>query len=288
MNTLAQLLSAGIVTGVVYALIAAGYAVLYTATGFVNFALGAQAMIAGYIVYVFFPGDSLLVRLGIATVVSVLVSVLSWMLFYRRVAQKDLLAAVIMSFGFSIVMAEIIRILAGTAPLPAKSPFGTGVLDLGILSLSDHSVGVLLVGAILFAALVLVFRSRSGTFIRAMFQDSEMAETLGVRTNAVVIALFAVSGVFAAAAGVMMGPLLSMSPDMGTTLALTAFVGAILGGLGRLSTAIIGAIVLGLLETLFSGYISADYRTTLVFAVFIVVLIVRPVGIFGTTAKVKV
>ena len=288
METFVQLIAAGLVTGTIYALIAAGYAVLYTATGFVNFALGAQAMIGGYLAYVFLPELPLIVRVLLAIVVSILVSVASWAFFYRRVAEKDMLSAIIMSFGFSIVMAEFVRIIAGGIPLPAQSPFGSGVQQIGILSISNHSIAVLVVSGVLFAALALVFRSRGGMSIRAMFQDKEMAETLGIPTNRVVIGLFAFSGVFAAAAGILTGPILSMSPHMGTRLALIAFVGAILGGLGRISTAIIGSIMLGLLETLFAGYVSQDYRTTLVFAVFILVLIVRPVGIFGSNTKVKV
>jgi branched-chain amino acid transport system permease protein len=288
METFVQLIAAGVVTGTIYALVAGAYAVLYTATGFVNFALGAQAMIAGYFTYVFFPELPLVVRILLAIVVSVIISVGSWALFYRRVAEKDMLGAVIMSFGFSIVMAEIIRVVAGGIPLPASSPVGSGVQKFGILSVANHSLLVLGTGLVLFVALALIFRSRGGMSIRAMFQDKEMAETLGIPTNKVVIGLFALSGVFAAASGVLIGPILSMSPHMGTRLALIAFVGAILGGLGRISTAIIGAIVLGLLETLFGGYVSQDYRTTLVFSVFIIVLLVRPVGIFGTNAKVKV
>lgn len=288
MSTLIQLLTAGIVTGMIYALIAAGYTVLYTATGFVNFALGAQAMLGGYCVYVFFDEQSLAVRILLSVVVSVLVSTLSWNIFYRRVAERDMLSAVIMSFGFSIVLAELVRILAGNSTLPARSPFGTGSHRWGEITMSNHSLGVLAVCSVLFALLLGAFHSRRGASIRAMFQDREMAEMLGVPTNLVTTVLFAVSGVFAAVAGILTGPILSMSPSMGTRLALIAFVGAILGGLGRLSTALAGGVLLGILEAMFAGYVSADYRTTLVFVVFIIVLVVRPVGIFGTVAKVKV
>jgi branched-chain amino acid transport system permease protein len=199
-----------------------------------------------------------------------------------------MLAAVIMSFGLSIVLAEVVQILAGGIPLPARSPFGSGVLQLGPLSISHHNLAVLLISAALFGTLAMVLASQGGLSIRAMFQDKEMAEGLGIPTNRVVISLFALSGLFAGAAGILTAPLLSLSPHMGTRLALIAFVGAILGGLGRVGSAIIGSFVLGLLETFFAGYISPDWRTTLVFGVFILVLVVRPVGIFGRSAEVKV
>lgn len=115
-----------------------------------------------------------------------------------------------------------------------------------------------------------------------------MAETLGVPTNRVVIYLFAASGACAGVAGILTAPMLSLSPHMGTRLALIAFVGAILGGLGTIRSAIAGAILLGLLETLFAGYVSSDWRATLVFGVFIVVLVVRPAGVLGRVAAVKV
>ncbi|MFT4286980.1 branched-chain amino acid ABC transporter permease [Nocardioides sp.] len=288
METFVLLAAGGLVTGAIYALISAGYAVLYTATGFVNFALGAQAMVAGYLTYAAFDSLPVVVRALIALVVSVLISVLSWVLIYRKVAEKDMLAAVIMSFGFSIVLAEIVQLVAGGIPRPARSPFGSGTQQLGLLSISNHSIAVLVTSLVLFGVLALIFSSRGGTTIRAMFQDKEMAETLGVPTNRVVIGLFALSGVFAGAAGILTAPILSLSPQMGTRLALIAFVGAILGGLGRISSAIVGAVILGLLETFFAGYVSQDWRATLVFGVFILVLVVRPVGILGRSEKVKV
>jgi branched-chain amino acid transport system permease protein len=288
MSTFAQLVIAGLVTGTIYALIAAGYAVLYTATGFVNFALGAQAMFGGYFVYVFFDDLPISLRFVLAVIVSVIVAVASWTLLFRFVAERDLLAAIIMSFGFSIVLQEVVRVASGSAPLPAKSPFGSDMVEWGGVSVSRHGLAVMLIGGGAFLILIASFRSSRGTAARAMFQDKDMAEMLGIRTRRLTVVLFAVSGALMAVAGLLSGPLLSMSPVMGTRLALIAFVGAILGGLGRLSSAIAGALTLGLLEALFGGYVSADYRTTLVFGVLIAVLVARPIGIFGTVAKEKV
>lgn len=288
METFVLLVLAGLVTGCIYALISAGYAVLYTATGFVNFALGAQAMVAGYLTYAFLEGSPIVLRMAIAIVGSVVLSVLSWVLFYRKVAEQNMLAAVIMSFGFSIVLAEVVQLLAGGIPRPARSPFGSGGHQVGPLSISNHSLAVLLASAAVFTVLALTMASRGGATIRAIFQDREMAETLGVPTNRVVIYLFAASGACAGVAGILTAPMLSLSPHMGTRLALIAFVGAILGGLGTIRSAIAGAILLGLLETLFAGYVSSDWRATLVFGVFIVVLVVRPAGVLGRVAAVKV
>lgn len=288
METFVLLVAGGLVSGSIYALISAGYAVLYTATGFVNFALGAQAMVAAYLAYTAFDGQPFVVRAAIALLASVAISVLSWMVFYRRVAEKDMLAAVIMSFGFSIVLAEVVQIFAGGAPRPARSPFGSDTHQLGTLTISDHGIAVIGISLLLFGVLGLVMSSRGGATVRAMFQDKEMAETLGIATNRITIYLFAVSGIFAGTAGILVAPILSLSPHMGTRLALIAFVGAILGGLGTIRSAIIGAILLGLLEAFFAGYVSSDWRATLVFGVFIVILVVRPAGILGRVAEVKV
>ncbi|GAC1328871.1 MAG: high-affinity branched-chain amino acid ABC transporter permease LivH [Mycobacteriales bacterium] len=288
MAKLVQLILAGLVSGAIYSLIATGYAVLYTATGFVNFALGAQSMLAGYLAYIFFPGQPLVVRVLISVVVSALLAVASWSLLYRWAAKRDLLAAVIMSFGFSVILEELVRIKSGSASRPAPTPFGRGVHTLGPLSLSNHSIGVLVVSGLLFLALIRAFASRRGTAVRAMFQDAEMAEVLGIRTRRITNVLFAVSGVFAAVAGILAAPILSLSPFIGLNLALIGFVGAVLGGLGRVSTAIAGGLLLGLLEAGFAGYVSADFRSALVYLVFVVVLIVRPVGLLGRVARVKV
>lgn len=288
METFVLLLAGGLVAGAIYALVAAGYAVLYTATGFVNFALGAQAMISGYLTYAAFSDLPVVVRIVIALAASVALSVLSWVLVYRRVTEKDMMAGVIMSFGFSIVLAEVVQLIAGGIPRPARSLVGSSAQSLGPLSISSHSITVLVVSALLFGLLAIVLSSHGGTAIRAIFQDKEMAETLGIPTYRATLWLFALSGVFAGAAGILAAPILSLSPHMGTRLALIAFVGAVLGGLGTIRSAIAGAVLLGLLEAFFAGYVSSDWRATLVFGVFISVLVLRPAGVLGRVVAVKV
>lgn len=288
MDKLLQLASAGIVTGCVYSLIATGYAVLYTATGFVNFALGAQAMVGGYVAYILLPDLPLWLQLATAIATGALLSVASWKLLYSKAAKRDMLAAVMMTFGFSVVIQEVVRIRYGGSSLRAPSPFGRDVQNWGMLTISNHSLGVLVISGLLFLVLIRGFASRRGAAIRAMFQDQEMAEVLGIRTARVTNLLFAVSGAFAAAAGILAAPILSLSPFMGLELALVGFVGAVLGGLGRVSTAIAGGLVLGLFEAGFAGYVSSDYRSALVYVTFVAVLIARPVGLFGKIARAKV
>ncbi|AEA24293.1 ABC-type transporter, integral membrane subunit [Pseudonocardia dioxanivorans CB1190] len=288
MDKLLQLVVAGLVTGSIYGLIATGYAVLYTATGFVNFALGAQAMLGGYLAYVYFPAVPQWVRIVISLVVGAVVSVVSWNLLYKWAARRAMLAAVIMSFALAIVFEEIIRLSAGGLNVPAPSPFGRTVFQLGAVTISAHQLAVVVVSAVLFTGLVVMLGSKRGAAVRAMFADAETAEVLGIRTARLTTILFAVSGVFAAVAGILAAPLLTLSPYMGLNLALIGFVGAILGGLGRIGTAIAGSILLGLLEAFFAGYVSADFRTALVYAVFVLVLVIRPAGLLGRVAKVKV
>lgn len=288
MDTVIHLVIAGLVTGCAYGLVATGYAVVYTATGFVNFALGAQAMLGGYVAYVFLPGLPQWLRIVLALVTGAVVSVLSWNLLYRWVARRAMLGAVIMSFALAIVVEEIVRLGAGSMNVPAPSPFGRGGLAWGGVTLSAHQIGVLAVSALLFTGLVLTLGSSRGAAVRAMFQDAEAAEVIGIRTQRLTTVLFAVGGVFASAAGILVAPLLTLSPYMGLSLALVGFVGAILGGLGDIGTAIVGSLLLGLLEAFFAGYVSADFRTALVYAVFVLVLVVRPAGLLGRRVRVKV
>lgn len=288
MDKLLQLLVAGLVTGSIYSMIATGYAVLYTATGFVNFALGAQAMVGGYLTYLVLPGLPLPLRALIAIVACAALSALSWTFAYRRAARRDLLAAVIMSFGVSVILGELVRLRFGTESLRAVSPFGRDVQEWGPVTIANHSIGVLAVSATLFTVLIYGFASRRGAVVRAMFQDAEMAQVLGIRTERVTSTLFALAGAYTAVAGILAGPVLSLSPTMGLNLALIGFIGAILGGLGRVSTAIAGGLLLGVLEVSFAGYVSADYRSALVFLVFVLVVIARPAGLLGKVVRVKV
>jgi branched-chain amino acid transport system permease protein len=279
---------AGIVTGCIYGLLATAFSVVYSATGLINFAIGAQAMLGAYVTFAYLADLPVWLRLALGVAVSAAVAAGTWQLLYRRLAGRDLIAAVIMSFGVAVVLEELVRISAGSASIQATPLVGRGVLDIGPISVSAHYIFILVTAALVFGVTLWQLGSGRGLAIQATFQDRETAEIVGVRSSRLILLLVLASGAISGVAGIIAAPLLSLSPGMGLQLTLVGFVGAILGGISRVSTAIAGSLCLGLADSLFAGYVSADFRTALVYGALALVLVARPAGLLGSVMKVKV
>jgi branched-chain amino acid transport system permease protein len=280
MQDLIQLLLTGLTVGVIYSGIAVGYATIYSATGVINFALGAQAMLAGYVAYVWLPGLPFLLRAVIAIVIGAAFSALAWLLVFKRIfARHGALPTVIASFALSIAVQEFVRIVASPDVRRAESPFGPGGFEVGGVSVTWHTIGVLSVGVVLFVVIALLYRSRWALQAQAVFQDAMMSTALGVRNQRIILAIFLISGASAAVAGILLAPLSSVSPFSGLTVALTGFVGAALGGLENVPAAAAGGLILGVAQSLFAGYASSDFTNAFVFGLLVVVLIVKPTGL---------
>jgi branched-chain amino acid transport system permease protein len=289
MQDFIQLVLTGLTVGVIYAGIAVAYSTIYSATGIINFALGAQAMLAGYMAYVWFPGVPFVVRAFAAVCFGALFSAAAWHLVYRFIyARHGALPTVIASFSMSIAIQEIVRIFATADVRRADSPFGETVWRFDMVSVTAHMVGVLIVGAVLFVVIAAAFQSRWALMAKAVFQDAMMARAMGIRTQRVVMAIFLISGACAAIAGVLLAPLVSVSPFSGLTVALIGFVGAALGGLENVEAAAAGGLVLGVIQALFAGYASSDFTNAFVFGLLVIVLVIRPSGLLSRRRLVRV
>jgi len=288
MTDFVQIVLSGAVVGVLYALLSAAYAIVYAGTGFVNFSFGALAVLAGYFGYVAMPGSAIESRALVALVVVAPISVGAWLLVFEPIVRRSPVAGVISAFALAIVIQEAVAFTAGNVPRSADSPFGSGLERVGGVVMSHHAMGVLLVGGVLLAATIIAFSTRSADVLKAVHQDREMAMLLGVRARRVALGVTVCAGVLVVVAGVLAPPAFGLTPYVGTSMGLVAFVGAVLGGLDRVGTAVAGSLILGVAESLFGGYISSDLRTAFVFGVFILVLIVRPVGLFVGATKQKV
>ncbi|WP_158893934.1 branched-chain amino acid ABC transporter permease [Amycolatopsis anabasis] len=292
MNTFLQLVVNGLGKGAVFALLALGFVVIFKATEVINFAHGSLVLFGGYLVVV--TRESLgwlgasLVGIVSAGVLALLVERL--LLSRSRLADPNSLA--LLTIGVDVIVTEeIVRRLGVTLPFIGEAwdaqPFQLG----GITLFRTHLVA-LGVAAVLITAFSLAFKySDWGVAMRAQAENREAAALMGIRSSRVTATAWLVAGVLAGVAVLFLATqdFSGAGLSRGThSLALAAFPAAILGGLDSCAGAVVGGLVVGLAEALSAQYISFDFSKSAVFLVMLLVLVIRPSGLFGTRESTRV
>jgi branched-chain amino acid transport system permease protein len=282
MELLPQVLISGVTLGSLYALVGLGFVVIYRATKVVNFAQGEMVML-GAILALYFHSD-----LRLPYVVAFLLTVVLCGLFgaaLERIAYRPLMnASVVTLILATVAVAQLIRagvrILRGSevsrfpSILPAE-PFTIAGVSMTPLSLSIITISVLLV-----AAFMLFFRkTKLGKGMEATSENREAALLVGISVNRTFSLVWAISSGLAAAAGILLAPLIIITPDMGT-IGIKGFVGAILGGFTSIPGAIAGCFLLGMIENLGGVYIASSMKDVISFCALVLILVVRPQGLF--------
>ena len=298
-NLLQQLVN-GVAWGGIYALIALGYTMVYGVLKLINFAHGEVYMVGamtGYYAARTFgvAGTPSLAGLALTLLVSMAVCALLAALIeriaYRPLRNAPRLAPLITAIGVSLLLHNLGQIVFGADPKFFPSLLDTrNVVELGSLSVSNVQLTVLGTALALMAALQwIVMRTRFGRAIRAVSFDSQAAALMGVPVDRVILGTFVLGAMLAAAAGVLVGltnP--KIDPLMGVLPGLKAFVAAVLGGIGNIPGAMVGGMLLGVIETLVSGYLSSTYRDAIAFVLLIAILLYKPTGLFGSSEAEKV
>lgn len=294
-------LSNGLALGSIYALIALGYTMVYGILRLINFAHGDLFTIGGYF------GFTILLSFGLQGHVSPLI--IPWILIimaacgvgvigvalervaYRPLRNSNRLAAVVSAFGASIFFSNALKLIysprsqsypADLINLPNIPIFG---VDIPAKRLIMFGTAVLLMMALYW----FINRTRQGAAIRAVAIDQGAAKLMGINVNRIISLVFFIGPALGAAAGVLMGLFYGqINPEMGFAFGLKAFVAAIIGGIGNIPGAMIGGLLLGVIEAIAGGYISGSWKDAIAFGVLIVILIFRPKGILGERVADKV
>ncbi len=294
MTELLQQLINGLALGSIFALIALGYTMVYGILRFINFAHGDVFMLGAFAgfylapkIAAFLPLPSVLgalVVLGISMALCAALGVVIERLAYRPLRRQPKLTMLITAIGVSLFLEYTGQFVFGAAP--QKFPQILPVFSLpkiGGLSFNSNQIIVIGVTLLLLAALrFVVMKTKLGTAMRAVSFNPEAAALMGINTSVVISFTFALGSALAAAAGILFAinyP--SIDPLMGILPGLKAFVAAVLGGIGNLPGAALGGVIIGVTETLVSGYISSTYRDAIAFAVLILILLVKPSGLLG-------
>jgi branched-chain amino acid transport system permease protein len=203
---------------------------------------------------------------------------------YKPLRNAPRLSMIISSLGISMLLANGAQVIWGVATLPVPPVIPVKVYQFGVVMTNSLQLTILIMSTMLMVALqLLVNKTKLGLAMRATSFSMDTAHVMGIDTDKVVSQTFAIGSALAAAAGIMMGIYYAtIYPTMGATIGIKAFVSAVFGGIGNIPGAMLGGLLLGLVEELGSAYISSGYRDAIAFGILIIVLLIKPSGLLGS------
>jgi branched-chain amino acid transport system permease protein len=286
---LTQQLVNGLTLGLIYALIAVGYTMVYGVIGLINFAHGEVFMLGAFFcVSLIGLGLPLSAAFAVSVLLCAAVGVLIEAAAYRPLRAAPRLAALITAIGMSIFLQNLALVIWGSRPRPFTREtlpafFGQAAVSFGDIRVSWLQIVICLVSLALMAGLHLfITRTRAGAAMRALAENRVCAQLMGVSVDRAISLTFALGSSLGAVAGILTAiHYNSMYPTMGYNAGVKAFAAAVLGGIGSVPGAMLGGVILGVAETLGAGYVSSPYRDGVAYAVLIAVILWRPGGLLG-------
>ena len=298
MSTFIQTLFVGLRLGSIYALVALGYTMVYGIIRLINFAHGDFIMVGGYTMIFTVPA---VLALGLpawaaviaAVAVCALVGMGTELIAYRPVRKKGTnMTALITAIAMSLLLENLAQAIPAIGPNPkvASQIFTAGGISFAGVTLEYTTLLTIVISAIVMVVLFqFTQRTKLGRAMRCVSEDKEAATLMGINVNHTILATFAIgSGLAAVAALMYMAQYPKIYTTMGSLLGLKAFVSAVLGGIGIIPGAVLGGVVIGLVESFTTSYVSSSMADAFVFLILIVVLVLKPAGILGKNVGEKV
>jgi branched-chain amino acid transport system permease protein len=286
-----QLVISGTATGAIYALAALGFTLLWQASGTINFAQGEFVMIPAFVMLAAMSmGAPLIIAFFLATALAMAVLGAA----FKRVVVDPLLShgvmpLVIATLGLSIGMKQLVKAGYSAEASPFPNVFPDGLLALGALKVSYYDVGALvLAGCIVLGLQAFLNRTVTGRAMQAVAQNNFAASVLGIDVKRMVLYTFLINAALASVAALLVTPTYLAKFDMGDSIGLKAFYAAIIGGFNETRGALLGGVLVGILENLTGAYLSPAYKEGVALALFLLVIVVRPEGILGKVEERKV
>ena len=290
MSDFLQLTLNGVAVGCIYGLVALGFVLIYKATELVNFAQGDLLMLGAFVCYmaVVWWGLDYWLAFAIAVVAIAAFGALLDRFVLRHVIGQPQFAVVMLTIGLGSIFRTFASVTWGSEIYTLPTPFG-GVWKIGSITLSHQYLSII-VGTLLLCGVLYAFFNwtRIGIAMQATSQNQLAAYYMGIPVKMIFSLIWAISAATATAAGVLLAPVTLIDINMGLAVALKAFAAAVLGGFGSIPGALLGGIIIGLIE-LFSGALLPDgFKDTMPYIVLLAALIARPQGLFGTPGRKKV
>ncbi len=282
----------GISLGSVYAIIALGYTMVYGIAKMLNFAHGDVIMIGGYMAYCasttfgFGPVPSTIFAMIICTLLGVVIEKLA----YKPLRSATSLAVLITAIGVSYFLQNAALLIWSSNPISFPNMVGSWNVTIGTLTISGTTIVTVLACVVIMLALTwFTSRTKMGKAMRAVSEDKGAAQLMGINVNGTISLTFAIGSGLAAIAGVLLcSAYPTLMPTTGSMPGIKAFTAAVFGGIGSIPGAMLGGILLGVIEIFAKAYISTQLADAIVFLVLIIVLIVKPTGLLGKKITEKV
>lgn len=284
MHNFIQFVIGGLGFGGIYALAALGLVLIFKTSRVVNFAFGAMATVTTLILWSLFTHAGLpfalawVAAMGVAMVIGGLTNGL----LMRRVERSPVLIQIVLTLGLLIFIEGLGGVLWGYEPKTLPQPLSGQAVSIGSFLITPNDLFIIGLTVALAVVLALVFQyTRIGLAMRAIAADREVAAMMGVHTRRYVTAAWAIGTAISGIAAILVTPSLGLEPSMMDQVAVFAFAAAIVGGFGSLPGAVVGGFLIGVASNLIAAYVSTNLQLTLIFAVIVLVLYVRPEGILG-------
>ena len=282
-----QQLINGITIGSTYALVAIGYSMVFGVLELINFANGNVYMLGSYITLMLYVG--FIGNFGISFFLSILLTGLVGYCIDRfglkRLRTKNVpkITGLITTLGISQIIENAVRIFFGSETKPFPNMIDFGQVTIGSVTINSSQIIILCTSLALMAAVsLLVYKTKMGKAMLAVSQSSEAAQLMGINVNGIISLTFVISSSLAAIAGTMVGMYYqNIDATMGFSVGMKTLASAVLGGVGILPGAMVGGLLMGIFETIGASYVSSGYRDAISFAILILVILIKPTGLFG-------
>lgn len=292
MESIIEQIINGMRSGSIYALIALGYTMVYGIAKMINFAHGDIIMVGAYTLYVSIVKLNMPVWLAVITtiVVCAVLGITIERIAYKPLRKAPSLAVLITAIGMSFLLQSIALLIFNANPITVKSIITLKAVTIGGVTITGTTMITLIVTFICMVALTLfINKTKAGSAMRAVSEDKEAAQLMGINVNRTISMTFAIGSALAAVAGIMfVCQFQSIKPTLGALPGIKAFVAAVLGGIGSVPGAMLGGILLGIIESVSKAYISTELSDAIVFGVLVLVLLVKPSGLLGKNRIEKV
>jgi len=286
-----QLLISSAGLGAIYALVGISISMLSNVTGALNFAQGHLLMLAAFLSYSFinyFSFSPIVAGVLAIILVGFFTATIFQKITYQPVKDRDINIVIVTTLGMGIVIENLVRIVYGGVPkiCPASVE---GIIKIGGITIIKQNILIIVSTVIIMLAFFsLLNKTRLGIVLRAVAQKPKMASLLGVQNDRIISLGFFISAIIVATAGVLIAPVFFVTIEMGFTNMIKGFCAAIIGGFGNLYGAIFGGIIIGLVEVLSATYLSSAYKDAYVFILLMLILWLKPNGLFGEVISEKI
>ena len=286
----AQLIVSGVTVGAVYAIVALGFVTIFKSSSIINFAQGEFVMLGGMLTVYFLKGLKLSYLLAGALAVTTvcLIGLIVYVLAIHPLRKAPVLILIMATLGVSMFISNTTMVLLGNTPKSIPPISSARAILLGDVAISPQSIWVIALSIIILISLYfLANHTLIGKAMEASSTDPLGADLVGIPRNRIVLYSFGVSATIGAIGGILISPIFFVRYDSGGLLGLKGFIAAVIGGWGSATGAVVGGVLVGVLESLSIGFVSAGYKNAIAFFIMILILYLKPNGLLGSKEVIK-